>query len=132
MCQGNLAGLGIGAAADEPHIRGCMMRIPERAGTHERDVARQQPNDGMYLCCLKRLLECHRRQDARQPLRQHCLPTSRRTYQDDVMRAGSSHLQCSFDILLPLNIREIKAIDLILVILRRIVNHYSGKVIAAV
>ncbi len=75
------------AAADQPRIRDRVVRRTEGPVRHQTALSVQHTGNRVDLRRLQRLLERQRRQDARQPLRQHRLAAARRPDHQDVVPA---------------------------------------------
>ena len=75
--QADFAGTRQRAAADQPRIGNGVVRRAERPGADQSVLLREQARDGVDLGGLDRFVEAHRRQDRRQPPRQHGLARSR-------------------------------------------------------
>ena len=91
MRERDLAGLRNGTAADKAGLRDSVMRRLERALDNEPCLTRE-PSDGVDLCYLEGLFKLERREDRREPLREHCLAGTRRADEKDVVTARARNL----------------------------------------
>ena len=71
MRKGNFTGRGIDVAAEQPGIARRVVGRAERPLRHQRLPGFQQADDAVNLRRLQRLVQRERRQNRRQPLRQH-------------------------------------------------------------
>ena len=108
MGEADLAGLRIGAAADEPGVADRVVRGAERAFAEQRRVGREQSEHGMDLARFERLLLGHGRQDAGHALGEHALAGAGRADEDHVMSARGGDLERAFGGGLPLDFGEIR------------------------
>ena len=92
MRERNLAWSRHRAPADQPGVRDRMMGRPERANRQQRLTGPEQARDTVDPRALDRLIQRHRRENSGKPLRQHRLPRSWGTDQQDVVPAGRRHL----------------------------------------
>ena len=105
----DLTGSRAGAASDDRRRRGSVMWRPERRRGDERASRREEPGDRVDARDLERLLPRQRRQDPRQPARQHRLAGARRPDENEVVGPGSCNLERATSSLLAPDIGEIVA-----------------------
>ena len=108
VCKAYLARHEDVAASDEGYVRHGMVRGAEWALTDEGGLLGEFASYGVYLCCLKTLIEAEWREDRWQTFGHHGLATSRRTNKYDIVSTCCSHFEGSFDIGLSLDLIEVK------------------------
>ncbi len=84
------------------------MRRPERRHGDERPLGWEEAADGMDARDLERLSPRERREDAREPTREHRLPRARRAGQQHVVRTGRRDLESPARSLLAAYVREVR------------------------
>ena len=107
MSEAYLAGLEIGAAADEGYVGDGVVGAAEGALRNERGVLAQLACHGVNLRGLQALAQREGRQYGGQSLGHHRLAATGTANEDDVMASGGSHLQGALDVLLALDIAEV-------------------------
>src|SRR5574344_1415834 len=112
--QRNLARLGVGASANQRHIRNGMVRRTERALRHQRRFPSYQSRHRMYFGGFKRLTQRQRRQYGRYSFCQHRFSGTRRANHYNIMTTSGSHLKGAFNAFLTPHIRKIgiKLVDM--------------------
>ena len=108
--QRHLARTGRLSAADERDLRREVVRRPEGPTRHQSARRGDLSRHGVYLGRLERLLGRERRQDRRQPPRQHRLSRAGRPDENDVVAARRSDLQRPLGMSLSLHVGEILAV----------------------
>ena len=108
VCEAYLAGHGVGAASDEGDLRDGVVGCTEGALCDEPSASLQGSGNAVYLCGLEALCKGEGRQDAWQPPCDHALACARRPDHDEVVTTSGCYLECSFDVLLPLDIGEVE------------------------
>ncbi len=106
MREADLAGFDFQPAADERGHRGRMMRAPEWARARNRavlELAGETVDHGNF----ERLARIQRRQQSRQPARQHRLARARRSDHEHVVTAGRGDLERALDGFLALDVLQI-------------------------
>ena len=93
MGEAHFAGPRRRSAADQRDVRDGVMRRAERPLLEQPNAGPQLPGHRMNGRDLDRFLERQRRQDARQPSRQHRLAGAGRTDHQQVVAAGGGHFQ---------------------------------------
>ncbi len=101
----------VAAATDECDPGGGVMRRAERT-TSPLVATEPGRRERAHRRRLERLVLAHRRQDARQPLREHALAGARRTDQQQAVLAGRGNLERAPRVLLAAQIGEVRAIGL--------------------
>ena len=107
----DLAGTRDGSAADERDVRHGVVRRAKGPLGQEADARRQGAGYGMNRRALERLVERERRQDARQPPRQHRLAGAGRAAEQQVVSAGRGDLERPAGEELAADVREITVTD---------------------
>ncbi len=106
--QANLAGLWIGSAAYQGHLRyGVVWRAEGTLGD-EGTAFLQLACYRVNLRRLQTFAKRQGRQDAWQTLRHHALSASRRAYHDEVVAACCRYLDGTLHLLLPLHVGKVK------------------------
>ena len=95
------------AAADDRRGRGAVMRRAERRPRDERMLAVHEPGDRVDPRHLEGGVGIERRQDPRQPAREHRLPRPGRAAEEDVVPARRRQLERAPGALLPADVREV-------------------------
>jgi len=95
------------AAAHDRRRRGAVMRGPERRRRHQRPPRLEQAGDRVDPGHLERLDVVERRQDPREAARKHRLPGSRRSGEQEVVRAGRGDLERAPRALVAPHVRKI-------------------------
>ena len=98
------------AAADEPRRRDGVVRRSKRTRRERRARRRQQAGHRVDRRHLERLVLGERRQDRRQPARQHRLPRPGRTDQQARVTAGRRDLERALRRVLPDDVGEVGAV----------------------
>ena len=86
--QGDLARSRLRSAADERRAGDAVMRRPERPPRQQAGTRRQEAGHRVDGRAVERLVEGERRQDRRQPARQHRLARARRPAHQQVVPPG--------------------------------------------
>ena len=108
MGKGNLAGRGVAAAAHEGHGRNGVVRRAEGALRHKARAALEPSGHGMDFGGLESFGERERRHDGRQTLGHHGLAGARRAYEQNVVAAGTRHLEGTLHVLLAFDLGEVE------------------------
>ncbi len=95
------------ASADDGGRRRAVVRSAERRHGDQRARRREQPADRVDPRHLERLLAPKRRQDPRQPAREHRLARAGRPLEQEVVRARRGDLERTASPLLPADVGEI-------------------------
>ena len=105
--QRGFAGAGLEAAAGERGHAGGVVRRAERPGAGQGALG-DQSGDGVDHRSLEQLAGRERRQQARQPARQHRLARARRSDEQQVVAAGRGDLERAFGALLTLDVAQVR------------------------
>jgi hypothetical protein len=91
--EGNFSRTRQASAPDQRDVRDRVVRRPEGAVRHQPATGCEQPRDGVNRGHFQRFLERHRRQDARDAPRHHCLSGAGRADEQHVVPAGRADLE---------------------------------------
>jgi hypothetical protein len=103
------------AAADERDVRARVMRRAKGPPANEAAARGKRAGDGMDRRDHQRFVEAQRRQQSRQPSRQHGLARARRTAHEQVMSARRRDLQRAPPQCLATNIGQIVLVLLLVI-----------------
>ena len=98
------------AAADQARVADCVMRRAKRPRAHKPARIFEQARYAVDAGRLDGLFERHRRQNGRNPTREHCLARTWRTDQQEVMATGAGHFQSALRGHLPAHVAQIDRI----------------------
>ena len=107
MRQARLTGSEVRAAADDGGGGSAVVRRAERRPRDERPLAVHETGDGVDPRHLERGAGLERRQDSRQPAREHRLPRARWPAEEDVVPARCRQLERAPGALLPADVGEV-------------------------
>ena len=107
VSEGNFAGTGNDAAADESGVGDGVVRRAEGTLGNEAGRGIEHSGDGVDLGGLERFFKSERRKDRRQTFGEHRLAGAGRADHENVVAAGGGDLECTLGGLLTANVFEV-------------------------